>query len=48
MSATAPLLMIFLAGAVFGYAVRAFISWRRHVGARRRYEATGSHRRLYW
>ena len=39
-------LMIFLAGAAFGYALRTIISWRRHNEARRRYEATGSYRRL--
>jgi len=31
------MLMIFLAGVAFGYAVRAAISRRRHVEARRRY-----------
>jgi hypothetical protein len=40
------ILTIFLAGAAFGYAVRAIISWRRHNEARRRYQATGSYRRL--
>ena len=39
-------LTIFLAGAAFGYALRAIISWRRHLEARRRYEETGSYRRL--
>jgi hypothetical protein len=40
------ILTIFLASAAFGYAVRAIISWRRHNEARRRYQATGSYRRL--
>ena len=38
-------LMIFLAGAAFGYALRAVISRRRHIKARHRYKATGSYRR---
>jgi hypothetical protein len=34
--------LIFVAGAAFGYTVRAIISRRRHVEARRRYEENGS------
>jgi hypothetical protein len=39
-------LLVFLAGAAFGYVLRAIISWRRHNEARRRYEETGSYGRL--
>src|ERR1700683_5053227 len=37
-------LLVFLVGAAFGYAVRAGVSWRRRLEARRRYQATGSWR----
>jgi hypothetical protein len=40
------LLTTFIAGIAIGYGVRAVISSRRRAEARRRYDATGSYRRL--
>jgi hypothetical protein len=39
-------LTVFLAGMLIGYGVRAVISSRRRAEAQRRYDATGSYRRL--
>jgi len=39
-------LTVFLAGIAFGYSLRAAISSRRRAQARRRYDITGSYRRL--
>jgi hypothetical protein len=39
-------LVIFVVGVAVGYAIRSGISWHRRMEARRRYEATGSFRRL--
>lgn len=36
--------LLFLVGMMVGYGIRAIISSRRRVEARRRYLATGSHR----
>ena len=37
-------LVIFIVGVAFGYAIRSGVSRRRHLEARRRYDATGSFR----
>ena len=37
-------LVIFIVGVAVGYAIRSSVSRRRHLEARRRYDATGSFR----